>query len=170
MELNSAVTLPPKSQPAPRGLTAQASMSSGSLHMRSQNGPSCGISCTRSMHRTYSNTFALDLLLLGLPQAASCIDLRNIPHARHRISFASNSAKSQSFQLLFINQARNFSTSQIAIQPVPFASVAFLAPGQAAAMVSGIQGRRQSCAGGYIACGELHESYSNFQRTTLNCS
>ena len=40
MWLNSAVTFLPKSQPAPLGLMAQVSISSGSLHMRSQNGPS----------------------------------------------------------------------------------------------------------------------------------
>jgi hypothetical protein len=38
--LNSLVTLRPNSQPAPRGDTAQVSMSSGSLHIKSQNGPS----------------------------------------------------------------------------------------------------------------------------------
>lgn len=48
----AALTLEPKSQPAPRGDTAQVSMSSGSLHMRSQKGPSCGISHTRSIVRT----------------------------------------------------------------------------------------------------------------------
>ena len=53
MRLNSAVTRAPNSQPAPRGLTAQVSMSSGSLHIRSQKGPSCGISHTRSMVRTW---------------------------------------------------------------------------------------------------------------------
>jgi len=47
--LTSEVTLDPKSQPAPRGLTAQVSISSGSLHMRSQKGPSWGISQFRSM-------------------------------------------------------------------------------------------------------------------------
>jgi hypothetical protein len=40
----SAVTLEPKSHPAPRGLTDQVSISSGSLHIKSQKGPSCGIS------------------------------------------------------------------------------------------------------------------------------
>jgi hypothetical protein len=47
--ITSEVTLDPKSQPAPRGLTAHVSISSGSLHMRSQNGPSCGISQFRSI-------------------------------------------------------------------------------------------------------------------------
>lgn len=45
----SEVTLDPKSQPAPRGLTAHVSISSGSLHIRSQKGPSCGISQLRSI-------------------------------------------------------------------------------------------------------------------------
>lgn len=36
----SDVTLDPKSHPAPLGLTAQVSISSGSLHIRSQKGPS----------------------------------------------------------------------------------------------------------------------------------
>ena len=58
MWLNSAVTLPPNSQPAPRGEIAQVSMSSGSLHMRSQKGPSCGISHTRSMVLTCKGTTA----------------------------------------------------------------------------------------------------------------
>ena len=71
----SRVTLPPKSHPAPRGLTPQFSTSSGSDHMRSvvtygvsisityrdfqaalesdspQNAPSCGISCARERTR-----------------------------------------------------------------------------------------------------------------------
>ncbi len=55
--LASDVTRAPKSQPAPRGLTAHVSMSSGSLHIKSQKGPSWGIShclsitliCTKSM-------------------------------------------------------------------------------------------------------------------------
>lgn len=51
--LNSAATLAPNSQPAPRGLIAHVSVSSGSLHMRSQKGPSCGISHTRSIVRIY---------------------------------------------------------------------------------------------------------------------
>lgn len=38
--ITSVVTRDPKSQPAPRGLTAHVSISSGSLHIRSQNGPS----------------------------------------------------------------------------------------------------------------------------------
>ena len=37
--MKSFVTLAPKSQPAPRGLTAQASTSSGSDHTKSQNAP-----------------------------------------------------------------------------------------------------------------------------------
>jgi len=45
----SWVTLVPKSQPAPRGLTAHVSISSGSLHIRSQKGPSYGISQLRSV-------------------------------------------------------------------------------------------------------------------------
>ena len=53
----SEVTLDPKSQPAPRGLTAHVSMSSGSLHIRSQNGPSCGISQFRSMTLIWSVSF-----------------------------------------------------------------------------------------------------------------
>lgn len=51
MLLNSDVTLRPNSQPAPRGDTAQVSMSSGSLHIKSQKGPSWGISHTRSIVR-----------------------------------------------------------------------------------------------------------------------
>lgn len=47
--ITSEVTLDPNSQPAPRGLTAHVSISSGSLHMRSQNGPSWGISQFRSI-------------------------------------------------------------------------------------------------------------------------
>jgi hypothetical protein len=47
--------LEPKSQPAPRGLTDQSSMSSGSDHIRSQKEPSCGISCFRSISRIWSN-------------------------------------------------------------------------------------------------------------------
>lgn len=54
MRLNSAVTRAPNSQPAPRGETAHASTSSGSDQTRSQKGPSCGISHTRSMVRTWS--------------------------------------------------------------------------------------------------------------------
>ena len=38
--LNSKVTLEPNNQPAPRGDIAQVSMSSGSDHIKSQNGPS----------------------------------------------------------------------------------------------------------------------------------
>ena len=49
----SWVTLVPKSQPAPRGLTAHVSISSGSLHIRSQKGPSCGISQLRSIVRIW---------------------------------------------------------------------------------------------------------------------
>lgn len=49
--LNSLVTRLPKSHPAPRGLAPQASISSGSLHIKSQNAPSCGISQTRSIVR-----------------------------------------------------------------------------------------------------------------------
>lgn len=71
------MTFPPKSHPAPRGLTAQLSTSSGSDHMRSssnpvhhnesirastylrsgspQNAPSCGISCAREMTRIWSS-------------------------------------------------------------------------------------------------------------------
>ena len=52
--LNSAVTRDPNSHPAPRGLIAHVSMSSGSLHIRSQNGPSCGISQFRSIIRIWS--------------------------------------------------------------------------------------------------------------------
>ena len=48
------LTFEPNSQPAPRGLTAHVSMSSGSDHMRSQNAPSCGISCLRSIIRIWS--------------------------------------------------------------------------------------------------------------------
>jgi len=55
ISLNSAVTLRPNSHPAPRGLTAHVSMSSGSDHIRSQKGPSWGISHTRSMTRTWSS-------------------------------------------------------------------------------------------------------------------
>lgn len=40
--------------PAPRGLTAQSSMSSGSDHMRSQKLPSCGISWFLSINRIWS--------------------------------------------------------------------------------------------------------------------
>ena len=47
--------LEPNSQPAPRGLTDQSSMSSGSDHMRSQKAPSCGISCFRSISRIWSS-------------------------------------------------------------------------------------------------------------------
>jgi len=47
--ITSEVTRDPKSQPAPRGLTAHVSISSGSLHIRSQNGPSWGISQFLSM-------------------------------------------------------------------------------------------------------------------------
>ena len=53
ISLNSAVTRRPNSQPAPRGDTAHVSRSSGSLHMMSQNGPSCGISHSRSIVRTW---------------------------------------------------------------------------------------------------------------------
>jgi hypothetical protein len=38
--ITSDVTRDPNSQPAPRGLPAHVSISSGSLHIRSQNGPS----------------------------------------------------------------------------------------------------------------------------------
>lgn len=41
--------------PAPRGETAQLSMSSGSDHIKSQKGPSCGISHTLSIMRTWSS-------------------------------------------------------------------------------------------------------------------
>lgn len=47
--LNSLVTKLPNNHPAPRGLAPHASISSGSLHMRSQNAPSWGISHTRSI-------------------------------------------------------------------------------------------------------------------------
>jgi hypothetical protein len=49
----SAVTRDPNSQPAPRGLTAHVSISSGSLHIRSQKGPSWGISQLRSIVRIW---------------------------------------------------------------------------------------------------------------------
>lgn len=41
--------------PAPLGLTAQVSTSSGSDHTRSQKAPSWGISCARATTRTWSN-------------------------------------------------------------------------------------------------------------------
>jgi len=51
----SEETLSPNSHPAPRGDTAQVSTSSGSLQTRSQNAPSCGISCARATTRIWSN-------------------------------------------------------------------------------------------------------------------
>jgi hypothetical protein len=48
-------TLSPNSHPAPRGDTAHVSTSSGSLHTRSQNAPSCGIACARATTRIWSN-------------------------------------------------------------------------------------------------------------------
>lgn len=50
-QLTSLDTLSPKSQPAPLGLTAQVSTSSGSLQTRSQKAPSCGISCALATTR-----------------------------------------------------------------------------------------------------------------------
>lgn len=47
----SFVTFAPNSQPAPLGLMAQVSTSSGSDHTRSQNAPLWGISWFRSMVR-----------------------------------------------------------------------------------------------------------------------
>ena len=49
--LNSFVTWLPNRYPAPLGLAPQASISSGSLHIRSQKAPSWGISQTRSIVR-----------------------------------------------------------------------------------------------------------------------
>jgi hypothetical protein len=54
MWLNSVVTFDPKSHPAPLGDIAHVSMSSGSDHMRSQNGPSWGISILLSISLTWS--------------------------------------------------------------------------------------------------------------------
>lgn len=51
----SPVTLDPNNHPAPRGLTAHVSTSSGSDHIKSQNGPSCGTSCARDIVRTWSS-------------------------------------------------------------------------------------------------------------------
>lgn len=71
----SRATEPPNSHPAPRGLTAQFSTSSGSDHIRSKTGythknsarktlkrdyipqkaPSCGISCARDKTRIWSS-------------------------------------------------------------------------------------------------------------------
>lgn len=53
----SLVTFAPKSQPAPLGLMAQVSTSSGSDHTRSQNAPLWGISWFRSMVRIWSRVF-----------------------------------------------------------------------------------------------------------------
>lgn len=67
LSLTSPVTLSPNNQPAPLGLTAHVSTSSGSDHMRSsvscyhrkqsspQNGPSCGTSCALDIVRTWSS-------------------------------------------------------------------------------------------------------------------
>lgn len=52
--LTSLVTLAPNSQPAPLGLIAQVSTSSGSDQTRSQNAPLWGISWLRSMVRIWS--------------------------------------------------------------------------------------------------------------------
>lgn len=52
--VTSLVTLAPKSQPAPLGLIAQVSTSSGSDQTRSQNAPLWGISWFRSMVRIWS--------------------------------------------------------------------------------------------------------------------
>lgn len=52
--VTSLVTLAPKSQPAPRGLMAHVSTSSGSDHTRSQKAPLWGISWLRSMVRIWS--------------------------------------------------------------------------------------------------------------------
>lgn len=54
MWLNSVVTLEPNSHPAPRGDYAQVSISSGSDHIISQNGPSCGISNLLSINLIWS--------------------------------------------------------------------------------------------------------------------
>lgn len=51
----SLVTFEPNSQPAPLGLMAQLSTSSGSDQTRSQNAPLCGISWLRSMVRIWSS-------------------------------------------------------------------------------------------------------------------
>ena len=51
VELTSLDTLSPNNHPAPLGLTAQVSTSSGSLHTRSQKAPSCGISCALATTR-----------------------------------------------------------------------------------------------------------------------
>lgn len=49
------MTFEPNSQPAPLGLMAQVSTSSGSDQTRSQNAPLCGISWLRSMVRIWSS-------------------------------------------------------------------------------------------------------------------
>jgi hypothetical protein len=51
VELTSLETLSPNSHPAPLGLTAHVSTSSGSLQTRSQKAPSWGISCARATTR-----------------------------------------------------------------------------------------------------------------------
>ena len=53
----SLVTLDPKTHPAPLALMAQSSMSSGSDHMRSQKGPSWGISIFLSIVLIWSMVF-----------------------------------------------------------------------------------------------------------------
>jgi hypothetical protein len=47
----SVATLSPNNHPAPLGLIAHVSTSSGSLHTRSQKAPSCGISCALATTR-----------------------------------------------------------------------------------------------------------------------
>merc|ERR1712045_179755 len=51
----SFVTFEPKSHPAPRGLTAHASTSSGSDHTKSQNAPLWGTSWFLSIKRIWSS-------------------------------------------------------------------------------------------------------------------
>lgn len=53
--ITSFVTFAPKSQPAPRGLIAHVSTSSGSDQTRSQKAPLWGISWLRSMVRIWSS-------------------------------------------------------------------------------------------------------------------
>lgn len=54
LQFTSLVTLEPNSQPAPLGLIAQVSTSSGSDHTRSQKAPLWGISWLRSIVRIWS--------------------------------------------------------------------------------------------------------------------
>lgn len=78
----SFVTLEPNSQPAPRGLIAQVSTSSGSDHTRSQKAPLWGISWLRSMVRIWSKVLMSGERPPWTHRTCSSINL--IRHEKHQ--------------------------------------------------------------------------------------